>query len=134
MSEEKVMKHRLAIASGFLGLAVASLIGAHSALAERMIFLAGNVTEKLEVKTSFQPESGLLVLDPTGSTANSLRVEIVSPSGRSPASVGSGQAAGSAPMIKRLFLKGITSYPLVHVNSNNPSTAIGTVQIRILAP
>jgi len=125
------MNYRGAIALGFLGLAVASLVSARTALAEKMVFLAASSPDRWEVKTSFEADHGNLILDPSGSTVEALRVEIVTaPSGRSPAST------DSSPVVKILTLTGVTSY---HLSPQLTSQCPGqcpekVVQIRILAP
>jgi hypothetical protein len=118
-----VANQRKVIALVFLGLAVIALMSTRAALAEKMIFLAAGSPDKLEVNTSFQAEQGTLILDPTGSTVDALKVEIVTPqTGRSPAS------SSESPVVKKLILKGIASYHLVAAASGK------IIQIRILAP
>jgi hypothetical protein len=116
---------RLGISLLLLAMAAASLVVAHRAIADKMIFLSGTVAESMDVTTAFNPESGSLTIDPKGSHSEALKVEVVSTSpGRSPASDGP-----AARVMKRVLLTKPTSIELARLLPKH-----GTIQIRVLAP
>jgi hypothetical protein len=116
---------RIGISLMLLAVAAASFVSVRSAIAGKMIFLAGTVVESIEVGTSFHPENGTLTLDPKGTHEGALKIEVVAATtGRSPAAQGS-----SSTVMKRVFLTKTTS---IQVGTLVPKH--GTIQIRVLAP
>ena len=126
LAEKFLMRsERFSISLALLSLAFLSLLVAPSAVAGKMVFSLSAASESFDLNAQLDSENGVLSLDPHGNTTEPLRVDVLSSSGRSPASVG-----GQGSVIRSMLL----SHPTrVQLNHRGPS-ARGRIQIRVSAP